>query len=95
MIKIEKKEINSPGLFETMIPSELNKLSLFKCMSSKKNFLQKKLFRINKKKYSKRENTANIPIRNGYWYKYEHNKFIEALYLYIFIITIGSKYNYT
>ena len=82
MIKIEKKEINTRCLFKTKIPSKSDKLILFKCIPLEKKLLQKKIFRIRKKKFNKNKKTINNSNRNGFWFKCEHNKFIEALYLY-------------
>ena len=51
---------------------------LFTIESSNKELLKKKMFKVTTKK----EETSNICLRYGYWSKSDHDKFIEALYLY-------------
>ena len=82
MFQIEKKESTSLSSLETKNPSKSNKLKLFKINSLENKFLQKKMFKIRTKKYVKNNETKNVNIRRGYWNKTEHNKFIEALYLF-------------
>ena len=82
MFQTEKKESTSLSSLETKNPSKSNKLKLFKINSLENKFLQKKMFKIRTKKYVKNKETKNVNIRRGYWNKTEHNKFIEALYLY-------------
>ena len=54
---------------------------VFIVSSLDKKFLNKKRFKINRKQ-SKIKNLSNQKIIYGYWDKNEHNKFIEALYIY-------------
>ena len=55
--------------------------SVFIFSSFDKKFLNKKKFKINRK-HSKIKNISNTKNIFGYWDKKEHNKFIEALYIY-------------
>ena len=55
-----------------------NKPVLFTIKSPNNELLNKKMFRVRTKK----EETSNICLRYGYWSKSDHDKFIEALYLY-------------
>ena len=82
MFQIEKKESTSLSSLETKNPLKSNKFKLFKINSLENNFLQKKLFQISTIKYEKNKETKNVFNRHGYWHKFEHKKFIEALYLY-------------
>ena len=54
---------------------------VFIVSSLDKKFLNKKRFKINRKQ-SKIKNLSNQKSIYGYWDKNEHNKFIEALYIY-------------
>ena len=82
MVNIEKKETESTNLFETKIPSKSNKYIHFKCTHIEKKLLAKKSFKTIKKRQFKNIGNENISNRIGYWNKFEHIKFIEALYLY-------------
>ena len=55
-----------------------NKPVLFTIKSPNNELLNKKMFRVRTKK----EETSNVCLRYGYWSKSDHDKFIEALYLY-------------
>ena len=44
--------------------------------------MKKKRFKVRTKKEEGDKETSNICLRYGYWSKSDHNKFIEALYLY-------------
>ena len=55
-----------------------NKPVLFTIKSPNNELLNKKMFRVRTKK----EKTSNVCLRYGYWSKSDHDKFIEALYLY-------------
>ena len=79
MIKIEKKENKSTNLFEAAeIPLKSNKFIHFRYTYLGK----KKMLKTSKKKNLINKINENISNRNGYWYEFEHKKFIEALYLY-------------
>jgi len=78
MIKIEKKENKSTNLFEAAkIPLKSNKFIHFRYTYLGK----KKMLKTSKKKNLINKINENISNRNGYWYEFEHKKFIEALYL--------------
>jgi len=77
MNKVEKKNKVLNELFTTSNPQSNKKLFFTHTL---KNFLQKKMFKIKTIKEKKVSNTDNNS--QGYWFKSEHYKFIEALYLY-------------
>ena len=62
--------------------SSQNKPVLFTIESPNKKLLKKKRFKVRTKKEEGDKETSNICLRYGYWSKSDHNKFIEALYLY-------------
>ena len=62
--------------------SSQNKSVLFTIESPNKKLLKKKRFKVRTKKEEGDKETSNICLRYGYWSKSDHNKFIEALYLY-------------
>jgi len=82
LIKNEKKEIYFLSSFETNNSAQPNKIKFFTYSPIEHKFLQKKKFEVIKTKKHKNKNTLNKYITHGYWDKYEHNRFIEALYLY-------------
>ena len=82
LIKNEKKEIFFLNSFETDNSTQPNKIKFLTYSPIEQKFLQKKKFKIIKTKKHKNKNALNKYISHGYWDKYEHNKFIEALYLY-------------
>ena len=62
--------------------SSQNKPVLFTIETPNKKLLKKKRFKVRTKKEKGDKETSNICLRYGYWSKSDHNKFIEALYLY-------------
>ena len=62
--------------------SSQNKPVLFTIETPNKKLLKKKRFKVRTKKEEGDKETSNICLRYGYWSKSDHNKFIEALYLY-------------
>ena len=62
--------------------SSQNKPVLFTIETPNKKLLKKKRFKVRTKKEEGDKETSNIYLRYGYWSKLDHNKFIEALYLY-------------
>ena len=83
LIKNEKKEIFSLVSFEKNNSIEQPKKIKFLAYSPfTHKFLQKKKFKVKKDKNHKNKEALNKYISHGYWDKREHNKFIEALYLY-------------
>ena len=82
MIKTVEKDKKSFSLLETK--NLLNsKKCLFLTFSPLDNtFLQKKMFNVTKIIYKKNKRISDIYNSHGLWNKSEHNKFIEALYLY-------------
>ncbi len=84
-IKSEQKKIYSQSLFETDNSSNSSKTKKIKfCTYSPlaPTFLLKKKFDVIKSKKHKNKDTLNEYISHGYWDRNEHNKFIDALYLY-------------
>ena len=86
VLKTEKKQSLDDSLDLSTFKSNSNLNSdtykkIFTVSSLNKTFLNKKRFKINKK-HSKIKNLSNHKNINGYWDKNEHNKFIEALYIY-------------
>ena len=86
VLKTEKKQSLDDSLDLSTFKSNSNLNSdtykkIFTVSSLNKAFLNKKRFKINKK-HSKIKNLSNHKNINGYWDKNEHNKFIEALYIY-------------
>ena len=77
MIKTEKKYKKSFGLLETKNLLESKKCQLFIFSSLNNTFLKKKMFKVTKITNKRIFNNSH-----GFWNKSEHNKFIEALYLY-------------
>ena len=77
MNKVEKKNNVLNELFTTNNPQSNKKLFFTHTL---KNFLQKKMFKVETIKEKKASNADNNS--QGYWFKSEHYKFIEALYLY-------------
>ena len=83
VLKIKKKPTSDDSLDLTTFKSNSNLNSdtykkVFIVSSLNKKFLNKKRFKTNRKD-SRISNRKNI---HGYWDKNEHNKFIEALYIY-------------
>ena len=86
ILKTEKKQTldDSLDLSTFKINSNLNSdiyKKVFVVSSLNKKFLNKKKFKTNRK-HSKINNLSNRKNIHGYWDKNEHNKFIEALYIY-------------
>ena len=77
MIKTEKKDKKSFGLLETKNLLESKKCQFFTFSSLNNTFLKKKMFKVTKITNKRIFNNSH-----GFWNKSEHNKFIEALYLY-------------
>ena len=80
-IKIEKKEIYYLSSFE-IDSSQPKKIKFYTYSSSAPKLLEKKKFKIERKKKHENNYKSNKYTSYGYWDKKEHNKFIEALYLY-------------
>ena len=83
VLKTEQKTTSDDSLHSSTFKSSSNLNSdtykkVFIVSSLNKKFLNKKRFKINRKD-SRISNRKNI---HGYWDKNEHNKFIEALYIY-------------
>ena len=86
VLKIKKKPPSDDSLDLTTFKSNSNLNSdtykkVFIVSSLNKKFLNKKRFKIDRKN-SKIKNISNTKNIYGYWDKKEHNKFIEALYIY-------------
>ena len=86
VLKIKKKPTSDDSLDLTTFKSNSNLNSdtykkVFIVSSLNKKFLNKKRFKIDRKE-SKIKNISNTKNIYGYWDKNEHNKFIEALYMY-------------
>jgi len=83
VLKTEQKTTSDDSLHSSTFKSSSNLNSdtykkVFIVSSLNKKFLNKKRFKTNRKD-SRISNRKNI---HGYWDKNEHNKFIEALYIY-------------
>ena len=79
MTNIDEKVETSLALFEKK--AKPNKFKFFTYEPNKNEFLKTKMFKLTTKKdFSKYETSKNITY--GYWAKSDHEKFIEALYLY-------------
>ena len=87
-VKTEKTEINvktendSLSLLETEISTLPKKFIFFTHSPSSQELLQKKKFMVISKYNKAQKDTSDIFKTYGLWNKSEHNKFIEALYLY-------------
>ena len=81
-IKSEQKKIYSQSLFETDNSSKTKKIKFCTYSPLAPTFLLKKKFNVIKSKKHKNKDTQNEYISHGYWDRNEHNKFIDALYLY-------------
>ena len=81
-IKSEQKKIYSKSLFETDNSSKTKKIKFCTYSPLAPTFLLKKKFNVIKSKKHKNKDTLNEYISHGYWDRNEHNKFIDALYLY-------------
>ena len=82
MIKTEEKDKKSFSLLETKNLISSKKCPFFTFSSLDNTFLQKKMFNVTKIIYKKNKRISDIYNSHGLWNKSEHNKFIEALYLY-------------
>ena len=82
MIKTEEKGDNFLSLLEKKNLFRAKKCLFFTFSPLEKTFLQKKMFKVTKKKYKKNNRISDIYNTYGIWNKSEHNKFIEALYQY-------------
>ena len=82
MIKTEEKGDNFLSLLEKKNLFREKKCLFFTFSPLEKTFLQKKMFKVTKKKYKKNNRISDIYNTYGIWNKSEHNKFIEALYQY-------------
>ena len=85
MFKIKKNEKNkndSLRTLETENSSQLRKFIFFTYSPLSQEFLPKKKCIIKSKNNETKKDTANLFKILGYWNKFEHNKFIEALYHY-------------
>lgn len=80
--KTEKTENDSLSLLETENSTLQKKSIFFTCSSSSQELLQKKKFMVISKYNKAQKDTSDIFKSYGLWDKFEHNKFIEALYLY-------------
>ena len=80
--KTEKTENDSLSLLETENSTLQKKSIFFTCSSSSQELLQKKKFMVISKYNKAQKDTSDIFKSYGLWDKSEHNKFIEALYLY-------------
>ena len=81
-IKSEQKKIYSKSLFETDNSLKTKKIKFCTYSPLAPTFLRKKKFNVIKSKKHKNKDTLNEYICHGYWDRNEHNKFIDALYLY-------------
>jgi len=79
---MKSSEPNDTSIDSSEKKSSQNKLVLFTIESPNKKLLKKKRFKVRTKKEEGDKETSNIYLRYGYWSKLDHNKFIEALYLY-------------
>ena len=82
MIKTEKKDKKSFSFLETKNLLKSKKCLFLTFTPLEKKFLKKKIFKVTKKINKKNKKISVIYNSHGYWYKSEHNKFIEALYQY-------------
>ena len=80
MTNTDKKEEASLVLSEKKVNPI--KFKFFTYEPPKNEFLTKKRYKLRVGKDYTKSKTSNIYITQGYWAKSDHNKFIEALYLY-------------
>ena len=80
--KIEKIENDSLNSLETENSTRPRKCIFFTYTPLPQKFLQKKKLLVISKKNKMKKDKKNIFKMHGFWNKSEHNKFIEALYLY-------------
>ena len=80
--KTEKIENDSSSPLETENSSQPKKSIFFTYSQLSQEFLQKKKFKVICKNNKAKNDENNLFKINGLWEKSEHNKFIEALYLY-------------
>ena len=80
--KTEKTENDTLSLLETENSSQPRKSLFFTYSPLSQEFLPKKKFKVIFKNNKAKNDENNLFKINGLWDKSEHNKLIEALYLY-------------